>query len=110
MSRGKLPLDAAGQASQVSAQSGMQHAGITVGTTQVSVNAALIAAGINEWMWVTIQHLGSDSLFLGADGVLMSTGTKVLDPDPILVPISHGVDAYLIADVAGQDVRICAYI
>ena len=107
---GNLPFDASREKSQVIAQTKMQHVAVVVGLTEVSINDALIAAGINEWMWVTIQHLGSDSLFFGGTGVLASTGTKILDPDPILVPSSNGVAASLIADAAGQDVRICAFI
>ena len=62
-----------GGVSQVTALNSIKSISLTVGTSAVSVNDALTAAGITKWIGMHVQQLGGNNIFYGDSAVLPAT-------------------------------------
>jgi hypothetical protein len=75
---------------------------ITVGTSQVALPASPLAARKS----MIIENLSNKPIYIGATGVLTTSGTKVNAGGSIEIAVGPSVIVYAIGEVASQDIRV----
>lgn len=83
---------------------------LTVGLTAVRATVAGTApAGSRKKLWIKPSKNNTGAIYIGASGVLISTGMEIIGPDRWEV-LNDNNDYYLISDTAGQVVEILEVI
>jgi hypothetical protein len=75
---------------------------VTVGTTEVALPGSALS-GRDE---VTIQNLGSQSIFIGPTGVTTASGLEISKKSNMTIQLGPSVSVFGISGTAGQNVRV----
>ena len=79
---------------------------IVVGTTAVEAKAGASVLQYRKGISIFYNGTAGNKLYYGCSGVTTLKGIQVFKNTEIFVPAGENCHVYLIADLAGQDVRI----